>query len=56
LWSVHAVVIDFLRTALTPRNFTLADLVRAKKAACRFLAEAKRKRRRQRIFSAETLS
>ena len=56
MWSMHAVVIDLLRVALTPRNFTLADLLRARRETCRRLAEAKRKRRRQRIFPAETLS
>jgi len=56
LWPIHAVVIDLLRAALTPRNFTLADLVRAASEICRRLAEAKRKRRRQRIFPAKTLS
>jgi hypothetical protein len=55
LWSIQAVIIDLLRTALTPRNFMLADLARAKQAAQR-LADAKRKRQRQRIFSAATLS
>jgi chorismate mutase len=56
LWSIQAVVIDLLRAALAPRNFTLLDLVRARPETCRQLAEAKRKRRRQRIFRAETLT
>jgi len=56
LWSIQAVVIDLLRAALAPRNFSLADLVRARRETCRQLAEAKRKRRRQRIFRAETLT
>jgi hypothetical protein len=56
LWSVQAVVIDLLRAALTPRNFTLADLARAKQATRQLLAEAKRKRQRQKIFQTETLS
>jgi hypothetical protein len=56
LWSVQAVVIDLLRAALTPRNFTLTDLARAKQATRQLLAEAKRKRQRQKIFQTETLS
>jgi hypothetical protein len=56
LWSIHAVVIDLLRAALTPRIFALADLLRARREIGRSLAEAKRKRRRQRIFPAKTLS
>jgi hypothetical protein len=56
VWSIQAVVIDLLCAALTPHNFTLADLARAKQTACRFLGEAKRKRQRQRIFQTETLT
>jgi hypothetical protein len=50
------VVIDLLRAALTPPNFTLADLARVKLVACKLLGEAKRKRQRQRILPTKTLS
>jgi hypothetical protein len=56
LWAIQAVVIDLLCVALTPRNFTLADLVNASRETCRQLAEAKRKRRRQRMFRPKTLT
>ena len=56
LWSIQAMVIDLLRAALTPRNFTFVDLAREKRATCQRLAEAKRKRQRQRIFRAGPLN
>jgi hypothetical protein len=55
-WSIQAVVIDLLRAALMPRTFTWVNLARDTNAACRFLAEAKRKRQRQRIFSMKPLT
>jgi hypothetical protein len=54
IWSIQAVVIDLLRAALTPRNFTWMNLPGDPHGACRLLAEAKRKRQRQRIFSAQS--
>jgi hypothetical protein len=56
IWSVQAVVIDLLRAALMPGTFTWVNLARHPKEATRLLAEAKRKRQRQRIFAAEALT
>jgi hypothetical protein len=56
LWAIHAAVFEMLRAALTPRRFTLADLTRTKQAAWRLLGEAKRKRQRQRLLSAKSLT
>ena len=49
LWAIQVVVIGLLVRALTPPNVTIADLERQKHDACRRLAEAKRKRRRQKF-------
>jgi hypothetical protein len=56
IWSVQAVVIDLLRAALTPHNFAWVHLARDPNKASRLLAEAKRKRQRQRIFAAKSLT
>jgi hypothetical protein len=56
IWSVQAVVIDLLRAALMPPNFNWVNLARNPKGDCRLLAEAKRKRQRQRIFATKSLT
>ena len=56
LWAIQAVVIGLLVRALTPPNITIADLAQDKHNARRRLAEAKRKRQRQRIFPAKSLT
>jgi hypothetical protein len=56
LWAIHAVVIWLLVGALTPPNVSIADLLRDKHHAARRLAEAKRKRQRQRIFPPKSLT
>ena len=49
IWSIQAVVIDLLRTALMPNTFSWVNLAGDMSPACRRLAEAKRKRQRQKI-------
>jgi hypothetical protein len=56
LWAIHAIVIGLLGCALMPPNVTIADLVQQKHDACRRLAEAKRKRQRQRLLPPKSLT
>jgi len=56
LWAIQAVVIGLLVRALTPPNVTIADFERQRHDTCRRLAEAKRKRRRQKILPPKSLT
>jgi hypothetical protein len=56
LWALQAAVIAMLCAALVPNTFTLADFVNARSRVLPRLAEPPRKRLRQRIFSAKSLS
>jgi hypothetical protein len=56
LWAIHAIVIGLLVCAVMPPTVTITDLVQQKHDACHRLAEAKRKRQRQRILLPKSLT
>ena len=56
LWALQAAVIAMICATLVPNTFTLADFINARSRMFRRLAEPRRKRVRQRIFSAKSLS
>jgi hypothetical protein len=56
IWSIQRVVLQLLCAAFMPANFTLVDFIEADPVTFRLLAEAKRKRRRQIIYSRKKLT